>query len=78
MISNSDLKELANIPKEWRNGDEKIYWPKKHEKYNIEWLELLWKYLSESYRDDLTKMENVNIVFTSQRKNTFSTQSKNK
>lgn len=64
MISDSELSELLNVPKEWRNGDEKIYWPKAHEKYNVEWLETLWKYLGEYSKDDLTMMENLNIIYT--------------
>ena len=47
MISDSELSELISVPKEWRNGDEKIQWPKFHEKFNLEWLETLWKYLGE-------------------------------
>jgi hypothetical protein len=63
MISDSELGELLNVPKEWRNGDEKIYWPRAHEKYNIEWLETLWKYLTEYCKNDLTMIENFNIIY---------------
>lgn len=66
MVSDSELSELINVPKEWKNGDEKIYWPKTHEKYNIDWLEMLWKYLCEYCQNDLTMMENFNIIFTTQ------------
>ena len=64
MISDCELSELINVPKVWRIGDEKIYWPKAHEKFNLEWLETLWKYLSENCQNDLTMMENLNIIFT--------------
>jgi hypothetical protein len=63
MISDSELSELLSVPKEWRNGEEKILWPRAHEKYNIEWLEMLWKYLCEYSKDDLTMMENLNIIY---------------
>ena len=63
MISDSELSELLSVPREWRAGDEKISWPRAHEKYNAEWLEMLWKYLTEYSRDDLAMMENLNIVY---------------
>jgi len=66
MISDSELSELISVPKEWRNGDEKIQWPKFHEKFNLEWLETLWKYLGEYCKNDLTMMENFNIIFAPQ------------
>lgn len=63
MISDTELSELLAVPREWRNGDEKITWPRLHEKYNVEWLEMLWKYLCEYSKDDLTMMENLNIIY---------------
>ena len=82
MISDSELSELINVPKEWRSGDEKIYWPRAHDKFNLEWLETLWKYLCEYSKSDLTMMENFNIIFTSTTtalaNNTTSSKSKHK
>ena len=69
MISDSELSELINVPKEWRNGDEKIQWPRAHEKFNLEWLETLWKYLCEYSKSDLTMMENFNIIYTTNNNN---------
>ncbi len=66
MISDSELSELISVPKEWRSGDERIVWPKTHDKFNIDWLENLWKYLSEYCKTDLTMMENFNIIYTLQ------------
>ncbi len=66
MISDSELSELISVPKEWRSGDERIVWPKTHDKFNIEWLENLWKYLTEYCKTDLTMMENFNIIYTLQ------------
>lgn len=66
MISDSELSELISVPKEWRSGDERIIWPRSHDKFNIEWLENLWKYLSEYCKSDLTMMENFNIIYTLQ------------
>lgn len=63
MISDSELSELLSVPREWRTGEEKVQWPRAHEKYNTEWLEMLWKYLCEYSRDDLAMMENLNIVY---------------
>ena len=64
MISDTELSELLAVPREWRAGDEKITWPRAHEKYNTDWLEMLWKYLTEYSRDDLAMMENLNIVYS--------------
>ena len=66
MISDSELSELISVPKEWRSGDERIVWPKTHDKFNIEWLENLWKYLTEYCKTDLAMMENFNIIYTLQ------------
>lgn len=63
MISDTELSELLSVPREWRTGEEKVQWPRAHEKYNTEWLEMLWKYLCEYSRDDLAMMENLNIVY---------------
>ena len=63
MISDSELSELISVPKEWRSGDERILWPRTHDKYNLEWLESLWKYLCEYCKSDLGMMENFNIIY---------------
>lgn len=63
MISDTELSELLAVPREWRNGDDKVVWPRAHEKYNVEWLEMLWKYLCEYSKDDLAMMENLNIIY---------------
>jgi hypothetical protein len=63
MISDSELSELISVPKEWRLGEEKIIWPRTHEKFNLEWLERLWKYLGEYCTNDLTALENFNIIY---------------
>lgn len=63
MISDTELSELLAVPREWRNGDDKVVWPRSHDKYNVDWLEMLWKYLCEYSKDDLTMMENLNIVY---------------
>ena len=79
MISDSELSELISVPKEWRSGDERIIWPRSHDKFNIEWLENLWKYLSEYCKSDLTMMENFNIIYTLQQSNkTTKTNNNNK
>jgi hypothetical protein len=41
MISNSELNELLNVPKEWRAGDEKISWRRNYDRFNLAWLETL-------------------------------------
>jgi hypothetical protein len=64
MISDSELSELINVPKEWRSGDERIQWPRSHDKFNLDWLETLWKYLCEYSKNDLTMMENFNIIYS--------------
>ncbi|CAF0746878.1 unnamed protein product [Brachionus calyciflorus] len=64
MISDSELNELINVPKEWRSGEEKIQWSRNHEKYNLVWLETLWKYLNENFQNDLSMIENMNIIYT--------------
>ncbi len=66
MISDSELSELISVPKEWRSGEEKIVWPRSHDKFNVAWLENLWKYLAEYCKADLTMMENFNIIYTMQ------------
>ena len=66
MISDSELSELISVPKEWRSGEERIVWPRSHDKFNVDWLENLWKYLAEYCKADLTMMENFNIVYTLQ------------
>jgi len=71
MISDNELNELISVPKEWRNGDEKIQWPKFHDKFNLEWLETLWKYLSEYCKNDLSMMENFNIIYAVQSVNSI-------
>lgn len=66
MISDSELSELISVPKEWRSGEEKIVWPRTHDKFNVDWLENLWKYLAEYCKTDLTMMENFNIIYSLQ------------
>ena len=63
MISENELNELMEVPVEWRSGEEKILWLKSHNKYNIDWLETLWKYLCENFPNDLSIMENLNIIY---------------
>lgn len=63
MISDSELSDLLAVPREWRTGDDKVTWPRTHDKYNVEWLETLWKYLCEYSKDDLAMMENLNIIY---------------
>ncbi|RNA34288.1 sacsin [Brachionus plicatilis] len=65
MISDSELSELISVPKEWRCGDEKIQWPRNHDKHNLTWLETLWKYLNENFATNLSIVENLNIIYTS-------------
>lgn len=64
MISDSELSDLISVPKEWRCGEEKIQWARNHDKYNLVWLETLWKYLNENFSNNLSIVENMNIVFT--------------
>jgi hypothetical protein len=70
MVTENEFADLINIPKEWKNGDEKIQWPliiKTNttttltditSQYNLEWLETLWKYLNETCQTDLNMVEN--------------------
>jgi hypothetical protein len=78
MISDSELSELINVPREWRNGDEKVVWPRTHNKFNIEWLTTLWKYIIENHERDLTMLENLNIIFTDNSNNSSQTKLTNK
>ena len=64
MISNVELNELLNVPKEWRMGDERLSWPVNHDTFNMKWLDTLWKYLAEYNKSDLSMMENLNIIYT--------------
>lgn len=80
MISDSELSELISVPKEWRLGEERILWPMSHEKFNLEWLERLWKYLAEYCTNDLTALENFNIIYylpTTSKTSTVSSNSSN-
>ena len=58
-----DLADLVMLPREWRRGDDCISWPKNHDQYNIPWLENLWKYLYEKFPNDLSSLENTNILY---------------
>jgi hypothetical protein len=78
MISDNELNELISVPKEWRNGDDKIQWPKFHDKFNLEWLETLWKYLGEYCKNDLSMMENFNIIYAVQSVNSIINRKLNK
>jgi hypothetical protein len=64
MISNADLTDLINIPKELKNGDEKLLWSlKANIKHNIDWLDNMWKYLNDT-RNQLTSLENMNVIYS--------------
>ena len=78
MISDSELSELISVPKEWRLGEEKISWPRTHEKFNLEWLERLWKYLCEYCTSDLTALENFNIIYYATSNNSVKNSNNNK
>ena len=58
-----DFSELIALPREWRRGDDCIQWPRNHDCYNIPWLENLWKYINETFPNDLSTMENTNILY---------------
>jgi hypothetical protein len=58
-----DFADLVMLPREWRRGDDCIQWPKNHDYYNIPWLENLWKYIHEKFPNDLTILENTNILY---------------
>ena len=58
-----DFADLVMLPREWRRGDDCIQWPRSHDYYNIEWLENLWKYINEKLPNDLSMLENTNILY---------------
>ena len=58
-----DFADLVMLPREWRRGDDCIQWPRNHDYYNIEWLENLWKYINEKLPNDLSMLENTNILY---------------
>ncbi|CAF3425408.1 unnamed protein product [Rotaria sp. Silwood1] len=58
-----DFADLVMLPREWRRGDDCIQWPRNHDYYNIEWLENLWKYINEKFPNDLSMLENTNILY---------------
>ncbi|CAF1138422.1 unnamed protein product [Adineta ricciae] len=58
-----DFADLVMLPREWRRGDDCIQWPRTHDYYNIPWLENLWKYINEKLPNDLTLLENTNILY---------------
>ena len=58
-----DFADLVMLPREWRRGDDCIQWPRNHDYYNIEWLENLWKYINEKLPNDLTMLENTNVLY---------------
>jgi hypothetical protein len=58
-----DFADLVMLPREWRRGDDCIQWPRNHEHYNLDWLEKLWKYIHEKLPNDLTILENTNILY---------------
>jgi hypothetical protein len=58
-----DFADLVMLPREWRRGDDCIQWPRNHDHYNIPWLENLWKYINEKFPNDLTILENTNILY---------------
>ena len=58
-----DFADLVMLPREWRRGDDCIQWPKNHEHYDLPWLENLWKYIHEKLPNDLTLLENTNILY---------------
>ncbi|CAF3889186.1 unnamed protein product, partial [Rotaria sp. Silwood2] len=58
-----DFADLVMLPREWRRGDDCIQWPRNHDYYNIEWLENLWKYINEKFANDLSMLENTNILY---------------
>ncbi|CAF2362730.1 unnamed protein product [Rotaria sp. Silwood2] len=59
-----DFADLVMLPREWRRGDDCIQWPRNHDYYNIVWLENLWKYINEKLPNDLTMLENTNILYS--------------
>ena len=58
-----DFADLVMLPREWRRGDDCIQWPRNHDYYNIPWLENLWKYIHEKFPNDLSILENTNILY---------------
>lgn len=58
-----DFADLVMLPREWRRGDDCIQWPRNHDYYNIPWLENLWKYIHEKCPNDLSILENTNILY---------------
>ncbi|CAF1316671.1 unnamed protein product, partial [Didymodactylos carnosus] len=58
-----DFNEFVALPREWRRGDDILYWPKNDDYYNIQWLEKLWKYLNDKLSNDLSSLENTNILY---------------
>lgn len=58
-----EFAELVAFPREWRRGEDCIQWPRNHEFYNIPWLETLWKNINERYPDDLSMVENINVLY---------------
>ena len=65
-MSSKDIGELLMLPREWRRGDDCIQWPRNHGTYNIPWLENLWKIINERFPDDLSTLENTNILYLPQ------------
>ena len=72
MVTEHEFIDLINIPKEWKSGEEKIHWPMiangssatTISQYNVEWFESLWKYLNENCHNDLSIIENLNVIYT--------------
>ncbi|UJR23291.1 hypothetical protein I4U23_026307 [Adineta vaga] len=62
-MPSKDFADLVMLPREWRRGDDCIQWPRNHDYYNIEWLENLWKYINEKLPNDLSMLENTNILY---------------
>ncbi|CAF0732765.1 unnamed protein product [Adineta steineri] len=58
-----DFADLVMLPREWRRGEVCIPWARNHDYYNISWLENLWKYINEKLPNDLTTLENTNILY---------------
>ncbi|CAF1133714.1 unnamed protein product, partial [Didymodactylos carnosus] len=62
-MPNKDFADLVMLPREWRRGDDILLWPKNHDYYNLQWLENLWKYINEKLPNDLSMLENTNILY---------------
>lgn len=59
-----DIGESLEFPNEWRRNEDYISWPRNHEFYNISWLENLWRTLNEKFPDDLSIVEDKNILYS--------------